>query len=899
MTKQIAPTIITSHSNADFDALGAIVAAGKLYPDAVLVFPGSQERNIKNFFIQSATYLFNFKPARDLDLTAVRHLVLVDTRQKDRLAHIASVFDNPDLQIDIYDHHPDSPDDIRGQVNDIRPWGSATAILALIIQEKGMTLSPDEATILGLGIYEDTGNFTFASTTSHDLQAAAWLAEQGMDFNMVADMVNREMSAEQISILNSLLDSATTHSIHGVDIVVADVSLDYYVGDFALLAHKLLEMENIRVLFALGRMQDRVQVVARSRTADVDVGRICTSLGGGGHPYAASASVRDRTLEQVKDELFGLLYSQINPDIRVNKLCSSPAVVIEKDRTLSEAAELMTRYGLKAIPVINRGTLICAGILEHQLAEKAISHKLGDVLIKEYMLCDFATVTREMDLYPVMEIILGRGQRLVPVVDDLDHIVGVITRTDLINTLISEPARIPESLIPDRKRERNIRHLLKERLPRKLFDFLEQVGKLAQEKGVDVYCVGGFVRDILLHLSNYDVDFVVEGDGIAFARALAEKFGGRVREHHKFKTAVVILESGDKVDVATARLEYYEYPAALPTVELSSIKMDLFRRDFTINAMAVQLNPKQFGQLVDFFGGQQDIKAKNIRVLHSLSFVEDPTRIIRAIRFAQRFGFAIGGQTERLIKNAVDLNIFHQLSGSRIFHEIQLMLVENKPVACLKEMGKYKLLKAIHPLLTFNPAKQQILEEIEKVVAWYKLLYLDPQPCPWVVYFLGLCSGFNDSHVQVLTRRLNFTQKQIVFFSNLRQSIHQTVGRLFHWERGDQKTSDLYFILETVPLEGLLYLMARSQKEDMRRVISLYLTQLRIQSVDITGKDLRDMGVAPGPIYSQILHDLFAARLDNKVTTREEQLAWIGTMLKKELGSEDAVHSSECSDKST
>lgn len=881
MTKQIAPTIITSHANADFDALGSIVAAGKLYPDAILVFPGSQERTIKNFFIQSATYLFNFKPARDLDLSAVRHLILVDTRQKDRLPHIAPVFDNPGLTIDIYDHHPDSPNDITGQINDVRPWGSATAILSLLIQERGLDLSPDEATILGLGIYEDTGNFTFASTTPHDLKAASWLAEQGMDFNMIADMVNREMSAEQISILNSLLDSAITHSIHGVDVVIADVSLDYYVGDFALLAHKLLEMENIRVLFALGRMQDRVQVVARSRTTDVDVGKICTSLGGGGHPYAASASVKDKTLEQVKDELFALLYSQINPDIRVQKLCSSPAVVIEKDKTLREAAELMTRYGLKAIPVINRGTLQCMGILEHQLAEKAVSHKLGDVLIKEYMLRDFATVTRQMDLYPVMEIILGKGQRLVPVVDEGENIVGVITRTDLINTLVSEPARIPETLIPDRKRERNISHLLKERLPRELFDFLIQVGTLAKEEGVDVYCVGGFVRDILLHLPNYDVDFVVEGDGIAFAKALAKKFGGRVREHRKFKTAVVVLDSGEKVDVATARLEYYEYPTALPTVELSSIKMDLFRRDFTINALAVQLNPEHFGQLVDFFGGQKDIKAKNLRVLHSLSFVEDPTRIIRAIRFAQRFGFAIGGQTERLIKNAVDLNIFHQLSGSRIFHEIRLMLVENKPVDCLKEMDKYKLLKAIHPLLSFDPAKQQILEEIEKVVAWYKLLYLDPKPRPWVIYFLGLCSGFNDSHVQVLTRRLNFTNKEIIFFTNLRQSIHVAVDKLFHWERGEQKISELYFILESVPLEGLLYLMGRSQKEAMRRVISLYLTQFRTQSVDITGKDLKEMGVAPGPIYGRIMHDLLAACLDSTVTTREEQLAWVRNVLKK------------------
>jgi tRNA nucleotidyltransferase (CCA-adding enzyme) len=880
MTKQQAHTIITSHANADFDALSAIVAAGKLYADATLVFPGSQERNLKNFFIQSATYLFNFKSAKQIDLSSVRRLVLVDTRQRDRISHVAQVLDNPGLEIHIYDHHPASDDDLDGDFNDIRPWGSATAILTLILKDKKVTLSPDEATILGLGIYEDTGNFTFASTTSHDLNAAAWLVDQGMDFNMVADMVNRELSADQIFILNSLLESANTHTIHGIDVVVAHVSLDHYVGDFALLAHKLLEMENIRVLFALGRMQDRVQVVARSRTAQVDVGTICSSLGGGGHPYAASASIKDRTLEQVKDELFALLYSQITPDINVSTLCSSPAVVIERNKTLQQAADVMTRYGLKAIPVVRQNTLNCVGILEHQLAEKALIHQLGNVLVKEYMLRDFSSVTLDMSLYPVMEIILGQGQRLVPVLDDQKNIFGVITRTDLINTLVSEPARIPETLIPERHRERRIKHLLKERLPGELFDFLIQVGELAREKEVNVYCVGGFVRDILLYLPNFDVDLVVEGDGIEFARALARKFGGRVREHRKFKTAVVVLESGDKIDVATARLEYYEYPAALPTVELSSIKMDLFRRDFTINALALQLNPGEFGLLVDFFGGQKDIKNKNIRVLHSLSFVEDPTRIIRAIRFAQRFGFSIGKQTERLIKNAVELNIFHKLSGSRIFREIRLMLAEKKPVACLKEMGRFKLLAAIHPLLILNPAKQKILEEIEQVVAWYKLLYLEPSPRPWVVYMLGLCAGFNDSQVQVLVRRLSLTKKEANLLVELRHAVKRTVESLFVWEQQQGSASEFFFILEPLGLEGILYLMARSSKETMRKQISLYLTQLRTQSIDITGKDLQHLGIAPGPIYGRILKQVTAAKLDNGALTRDEQLKMAAEMAK-------------------
>ncbi len=872
MTRQSAHTIITAHANADFDALSAIVAASKLYEDAVLIFPGSQERNLKHFFIQSATYLFNFKSAKEIDLASVKRLVLVDTRQKDRIPHVAAVLDNPGLDIHIYDHHPESPQDVQGHVNHIRLWGSATAIITLLLKEQGISLSTDEATIMGLGIYEDTGNFTFSSTTSHDLEAAAWLVTQGMDFNIVADMVNRELSADQIFILNSLLDSATTHTIHGINVVVATVSLDYYMGDFALLAHKLLDMENIRVLFALARMQDRVHMVARSRSQDVDVGTICTSLGGGGHPYAASASIKDRTLEQVKDELFALLYSHIRPDITVQALYSTPAVGIDKNKTLHQAAELMTRYGLKDIPVMEPGTLTCVGILDHQLAEKAVIHRLGNVLVKEYMLRDFSTVNQDMDLYPVMEIVLGQGQRLVPVLDDQGLCAGVITRTDLINTLVSEPARIPETLIPERHQERQIKHLLRERLPKDLLTMLIQVGELAQAQGVNVYCVGGFVRDLLLRLPNFDVDFVVEGDGIRFARALAQHFGGRVREHHKFKTAVVVLESGDKIDVATARLEYYEYPAALPSVELSSIKMDLFRRDFTINALAVQLNPGSFGRLVDFFGGQKDMKSKTIRVLHSLSFVEDPTRIIRAIRFAQRFGFSIGGQTERLIKNAVDLNIFHQLSGSRIFHEIRLMLAEHKPVACLKEMGRFKLLQAIHPLLILNPVKQQILEEIEKVNAWYKLLYLEPSPRPWVVYMLGLCSGFNNAQVEVLVRRLNFTKKQARLLTDLRQEVKKTVEDLFRWDQGKQAMSDLYFILEPLALEGILYLMARSRKESMRRNISLFLTQLTTRSIDITGKDLKALGIPPGPLYGHILHQVMAAKQDNTSLSREEQL---------------------------
>jgi tRNA nucleotidyltransferase (CCA-adding enzyme) len=200
------------------------------------------------------------------------------------------------------------------------------------------------------------------------------------------------------------------------------------------------------------------------------------------------------------------------------------------------------------------------------------------------------------------------------------------------------------------------------------------------------------------------------------------------------------------------------------------------------------------------------------------------------------------------------------------------MLAEKKPVACLKEMDRFKLLAAIHPLLTLEPAKQQILEEIEQVVAWYKLLYLEPSPRPWVVYMLGLCAGFNDSQVQILVRRLNLPKKEATLLVEFRHGVKKTVESLFGWERAKGSASEFFFILEPLGLEGILYLMARSSKETMRKHISLYLTQLRTQSIDITGKDLQDLGIAPGPIYGRIFRKVTAAKLDNGSLTREDQL---------------------------
>lgn len=866
-----AKTVITAHANADFDALASMVAASKIYPDATLIFPGSQEKNLRHFFIQSTTYLFNFKAFKDIDPHSVELLVVCDTRQRPRVSHVRPILDNPGLRIHLYDHHPDTDDDLVAEKSVVKDWGSTTTIVTDIIRDQGIALTSEEATLLGLGIYEDTGSFGFNTTTPKDFECAGWLKSQGMDIEVIKDLLSHELSAEQITNLGELLQNANTHDIHGVDVVITEISTDKFVPDFAMLVHKLMDMEDIKVVFALGRMGDRIHMVARSKDPDVNVGQICSSMGGGGHGVAASATIKDKTLTEVRDELFVMLYSQINPQIVVKNLMSRPPVVIEDDKTLDDAVELMTRYGLKDVPVVASDTMRCVGIMGHVTADKAVAHGLGEMRLTEYMSRTFSFVTLETDLYAVMEVILGQRQRMLPVVDK-EEIIGVITRTDLMNMLIEEPARIPDSLLPDRRRERNVSSMVNNRLPHDMIALLKMAGELGNELGWEVYAVGGFVRDILMGRPNLDLDLVVEGDGIHFAKELSKKLDGRIKAHSKFKTAVVIYEDDKRVDVATARLEYYEYPTALPTVELSSIKMDLYRRDFTMNALALRLNPGRFGQLVDFFGAERDIRNKTIRVLHSLSFVEDPTRILRAIRFERRFGFNIGGQTMRLIKNAIGLELFSKLSGTRVMHELQWIMSEEDPLACLNRMQELGILEAIHPMLEMKRDRIQVLTELVKVHNWYKLLYLEPKPEPWLLYILGLTMGIKRNQITKVTKRLNFTSREEREFLQLRDMIGDALMKLMGWKEGKSRLSTLYSILHPIPVEGILFLMARSRKEHIRRNISRYLSMLRYVKIEVSGNDLKEMGIEPGPIYTRILDRIMRAKIDGRADTREDQL---------------------------
>ena len=871
-------SVITTHVNADFDALASMLAAQKLYPDALVVFPGSQEKNLKNFFINSMAYLFNMADINDIDFSEVGQLILVDTRQRGRIGRLTDLLDRTDIEIHIYDHHPPTQNDIKGSLEVHGKTGANVTILTEIIKEKEVRISSDEATVMCLGLYEDTGSFTFPSTTERDFLAAAFLLSKGANLNVVSDLIARELSPEQVVLLNDMIQAIARYNISGIEIIVTSITLERYMPDFAFLVQKMVKMENIDAIFAIARMENKIYVVARSRINEVDVGAILAEIGGGGHPYAGAASIKKETLAQTEAKLMQILYEKVKARRQAKDLMSSPAISINADVTCKKAQNIITRYNLNALLVTEKveATEEFRGYITRQVIEKALYHKLDPVPIRDYMTTEVATVGPDADLLEIQEKIIDHKQRILPVLEGA-NIIGVITRTDLLNILVGQ-SDLKSDISPDplkgsaHARTRNVVRFMKERLSADLIKRLQQIGEVAENIGCEAFVVGGFVRDLFLYRQDEDLDIVIEGEGIAFARKYAELVGARIHTHEKFGTAVIIFPDGFKIDVASARMEYYKFPAALPVVEMSSIKLDLYRRDFTINTLAIQLNPYKFGTLIDFFAARKDIKEKIIRILHNLSFVEDPTRVFRAIRFEQRFEFTIGKLTAGLISNAVAMDFFRGLSGKRVFTELRLIMEEKSSASAIMRLNDFNLLKVIHPSITLDKIFIALLNSVKEVLSWHDLLFLNESYKKWIVFFLVVINQCNAKRTQEICQRFELAPEYEKIFCVERFE----ADRCGSWLERNQTVSDsvLYRKLSGFRTELILYLMAAARKQAVKKSISHFFTDLRRTAISLKGRDLKKMKLTPGPVYRQVLSAVLDAKLDGKLKTKEDEIVF-------------------------
>ncbi len=867
-----------THEQADFDALASLLAAHLLDEQAVPVLPHRLNRNLRAFLTLYGLE-FPFLEPRDLPKGGrIERITLVDTQS---LVTVKGA--SQQTPVFVIDHHPprqDLPKDWQVTCEDI---GATTTILVEALQEKAVHLTSPQATLLLLGIYEDTGKLTYARTTSRDVRAAAYLLDQGASLQVMQDFLNHPLSPTQQAIYDQLRQTVKTYTIHGNTVMVGCADARQTDEELSSIAHKLRDLLDPDAIFLLLDTSSGTQLICRSTTDQVNVGEVAIYFGGGGHPRAAAALIRDVTAQEACAKLVEELPRFVHPAVTVAEIMSRRPQLLSPEIPARDVAEKMQRYGYEGYPVVEKGRLI--GLVTRRAVDRAMSHKLN-LSVRDLMDAGSATISPDASLEQLQQIMTDTGWGQIPVVVE-DEIIGIVTRTDLIKTLTPHRAAAGRQ---------NLASKLEASLTAPRLALLRAVSEVAQEQQTALFIVGGFVRDLLLDRPSLDFDLVVEGDAIALGHALVEKFGGSTNTHQRFGTAKWRIqkirsrlaralgeefdlqlderEFPDTLDLISARREFYTHPTALPTVERGSIKLDLHRRDFTINTLAMRLDGSHYGELQDYWGGMADLQAGLVRVLHSLSFVDDPTRILRAVRFEQRFGYQIEPRTLELLENA--LALLSRLSGDRLRHELNIILQEPKASAMLARLAELEVLEAIHPAIPWDAATQARLEIAlaAKLPAHWKLnLKRDRYPFNLALAYLAWLLALPAEAARDICARLRIPLW-------LADTLQAAIGV---WQEGERLAelppSGVVACLGSLPDLALAACYLLSEDAGLQLSIASYFEKWRAIQPQTSGHDLRQRSLPPGPAYSRVLETLRAAWLDGKISTGEEEKALLETLI--------------------
>ena len=422
-------------------------------------------------------------------------------------------------------------------------------------------------------------------------------------------------------------------------------------------------------------------------------------------------------------------------------------------------------------------------------------------------------------------------------------------------------------------------------LPFEILYIIKRLARFAEENKYKAYVVGGFVRDFLLGVKNLDVDLVVEGDAIKFAKYAADKMNAALVVHKKFGTATLIMRKPVrgmkfKIDIATARTEMYKHPGALPFVRFSSIRDDLYRRDFTINAIAVSIGRKNFGELIDFFGGRRDLREKKIRVLHDGSFTDDPTRIFRAVRFEQRYSFKIDKHTVDLIKNAVKAEMFDKVSGERLREEIVLLLKEKEPLKAIKRMHSLHELRFINPKIKFQVEGEKICKYIGEFYRQYKQYFLKRGPLDlWLVYFMAIIDELSLKEALKVCDRFVMRRNERLRIGSCKKYGRAAVALLS--DKKDVRPSRIYRLLEPLSYEALIFLMAKCGRRLVKQRVANFLRKYNGVRLAIKGTDLKKLGAKPGPNFTKILRKTLYAKIDGELKTKKDEISFAKKQAKR------------------
>ncbi|MEH2395358.1 MAG: CBS domain-containing protein [Nostoc sp.] len=885
--------LILCHTTADFDAIGAAVGLTRLLPGSKIVLTGGSHPTVRDFLALHRDE-YPLIERRSVNPEKIRSLTVVDTQQRDRLGKAAEWLDLPHVrEIIVYDHHLGQESDIPAKRSHISSVGATTTLIVELLQQQQISLTPTEATVMALGIHVDTGSLTFDQSTPRDALALAWLMQQGASLSVIYTYRDPGLSLQLQHLLTESLENLEYLCLHGYTVAWVTLKTDGFVPGLSSLASELVELTEIDAIllaneYPLSESDSRLTVIGRSQIPKTNLNLLFQLLSGGGHSQAASLNLRGVDSQAILKQLLDGVKAQIPHPLTARDLMSSPVRTILPETTIAEAQRILLRYGQSGLSVVDaQGQLV--GIISRRDIDIALHHGFSHAPVKGYMTTNLKTITPDTTLPQIESVMVIYDIGRLPVLEN-GQLVGIVTRTDVLRELHQQ--RDENGGGGKAKRGKSNINLpqLQNKLAPQLWQLLTTASQEAEKRGWHLYLVGGAVRDLLLaevagSLMIKDIDLVVDGfhksadvgAGVELAKVLQQLYpAARLEIHGAFQTAALLWHKDPEldflwVDIATARTEFYPYPAANPEVEASSIRQDLYRRDFTINAIALRLTTPRSGELLDFFGGLLDLEAKQIRVLHANSFIEDPTRIYRGVRFAVRFGFQIEPQTEEFIRYAINSGVYDRTARensrtpalqTRLKTELKYILEAPYWKSALQLLDNLGALQCIHPTLKLDAELLRQLRLLERCLRRF-----DPQPTliHWEMRLETLIAHLTSQYRAKVAKNLQLPEDSIARLKNLAQVQTEVMTLLPTF----QPPSQVVQLLRQYDLPMLILIAVQSPREIRHQIWEYFTVWANMQPL-LNGNDLKKLGYKPGPQYRQILDDLVAATLDGVIKGKTE-----------------------------
>ena len=940
--------LVLCHTTADFDTLGAAVGLCVLRPGTRIVLTGGCHPTVRDFLALHRDE-YPLIERRSVNPQEIRSIAILDASTRDRLGKAAEWLDLPQLnEIAVFDHHLEANSDIRATVTEIEAVGATTTLIVEKLREKSsppLRLQPSEATVMALGIHVDTGSLTFEGATARDAMALAWLMQQGASLRVIAEYVEPGLSAQLQDLLKEALNNLRSETVHGNSVASVLLTTDAYVPGLSALASRLLDLTETDALL-LGNVykfgekhksgaidpdspiSNRLTIIGRSRIDNTNLSTLFKPLGGGGHASAASLALRDVDPLLTLNQLADALKAQIPHSLTARELMSSPVRSIRPETSVGEAHRILLRYGHSGLSVVDTGDRL-AGIISRRDIDIALHHGFSHAPVKGYMTPQLKTIAPDTLLPEIESLMVTYDIGRLPVLEN-GLLVGIVTRTDVLRELHQQKKardRGSHAQLSYSHKPESVEQLLRSRISPELWQLLSIAANIARERGWQLYIVGGAVRDLLLAtddtLALTDIDLVVDGyarsgnsgAGVELASELQKLYPtSRLDIHGQFQTCALLWHKDSPfgslwLDIATARTEFYAYPAANPEVEASSIRQDLDRRDFTINALAVRLGVPRSGELLDFFGGLLDLEARQIRVLHANSFIEDPTRIYRAVRFAVRLGFAIEPQTEGYIRHAVEIGIYYRIQEengrapaleTRLKSELKYILQAPYWKVALEMLGNLQALRCIHPTLDLDKPLWHQLHLLERFLQGRKKLAADyvtdvieravvkkcsmpnsqfPMPNSqfpiinipdWQMRLEVLIAYLAPEYRGKVATNLQLPVDSIRRLQELSARYDELLERLPKCELPSQ----LVLLLRNYELPMLIAIALQSPRS-VRHQIWEFFTKWVNVNPPLNGNDLKALGYKPSPEFKLMLDDLLAATLDGHLGDPTSAIAFL------------------------